>query len=144
MSVSYILYDLLALWSLIFGVAMGFLYEFFRLLHSLHPRATWLIFGEDILFSLICTCGMLLIFFNLSYGRMRLYAFVFAAIGFLLWHFTAGKWFRKAVSKATAIVRPHVAYARTYGYTKFQAALFVHRAKSGFGSVSFLWRKQDA
>ena len=37
MSVDYTLHSLLALWSLVLGVACGFVYEFFRLLHRLHP-----------------------------------------------------------------------------------------------------------
>ena len=144
MSVSYSLFYLLALWAWILGVISGFVYEFFRLLHRLHPRATWLIFLEDLLFCLFCTCGMLLLFFNLSYGRMRLYAFVFAGIGFLLWYCTAGKLFRKALSWLAMRLQPRIRRAKAWGYTNIQTVRFAHRAKNGFGSQTFLRRKQDA
>jgi len=144
MSITYSLFYLLALWSLILGVASGFVYEFFRLLHRLHPRATWLIFLEDLLFCLFVTCGLLLLFFNLSYGRMRLYAFVFTGLGFLSWYFTVGKLFRKTVSRVLRYARPRVRHFRAWGYTHIQVIRFAHAAKQGFGSASFLRRKQDA
>lgn len=144
MSVSYILFDLLALWAVILGAALGLLYEFFRLLHLLHPRVSWLIFLEDLLFCMLCTFGLLLLFFNLSYGRMRMYAFVFTAAGFVLWYFTAGKLFRKAVLLLVSLIRPRFAYVAAWSYTHIQTARFSHRAKNGFGSITFIRRKKDA
>lgn len=144
MSVTYSLFYLLALWAFLLGIASGFLYEFFRMLHRLHPRAVWLIFFEDLLFCMICVCGLLLLFFNLSYGRMRMYAFVFMAFGFLLWYFTVGKLFQKALSRFASIVRPRVARVKAWGYTNMQTVLFARRASKGFGGSSFLRRKQNA
>lgn len=144
MSVTYSLFYLLALWAFLLGAASGLLYEAFRLLHRLHPRATWLIFLEDLLFCLICACGLLLLFFNLSYGRMRFYAFVFMAIGFLLWYFTVGKLFQKALSCVASRMRPHLLRVRAWGHTKLQTVLVAHAAKKGFGGSSFIRRKQDA
>lgn len=144
MSVTYSLFYLLALWAFLLGVASGLLYELFRLLHRMHPRASLLIFFEDLLFCLICVCGLLLLFFNLSYGRMRLYAFVFMAIGFLLWYFTVGKFFQKALSRLARLMHPRVMRAKAWGYTNIQTLLFAHNATKGFGCSSFIRRKQDA
>ncbi len=144
MSVTYSLFYLLALWAFVLGVASGLLYELFRLLHRMHPRASWLIFLEDLLFCLICVCGLLLLFFNLSYGRMRLYAFVFMAIGFLLWYFTVGKVFQKSLSRLARLVHPHVVRAKMWGYTNMQTFLVARGAKRGFGGSSFIRRKKDA
>ena len=141
MSVSYHLHTLLALWSLLLGVFLGFCYEFFRFAHRLHPGAVWLIFLEDLLFSGICLCGMLLLFFNLSYGRMRLYAFVGVPTGFVLWYFTLGRLFRLACLRLVAKLRPPAAYLRATVRTFLQGRRLAHRAGNGFGIKKQLRRK---
>lgn len=144
MSVSYSLHFLLAGWSVLTGLVLGFLYEFFRLMHRSHPRAYPLIFLEDVVFSLFVTCAMLLLFFNLSYGRMRLYAFVGVAGGFAVWYFTLGKLFCKALSYAASKLRPHAERIKANGYTRKEAVRFLQRAKKGFGAGQWIRRKTDA
>lgn len=141
MSVEYSSFYFLALFAFLEGIFAGLFYEFFRLLHCLHPRATVLIFLEDILFCLGCACGMLLLFFNLSYGRMRMYAFVFAIAGFFVWYFTLGKLFRKSVSLFASLVRPRMQRVKAYGYTRVQTTRYMYMAKNGFGGSTFLRRK---
>ena len=110
MSVDYTLHSLLAFWSVILGVACGFVYEFFRLLHRLHPRAYWLILLEDLFFGSICTAGMMLLFFNLSFGRMRCYAFPGVLLGFILWYFQRRFASRKISSSLFSYLRRNVSY----------------------------------
>lgn len=141
MSVSYSLHFLLAGWSVIAGIALGFLYEFFRLLHRLHQRALWLIFIDDLLFCMCGTCALALLFFNLSYGQMRLYAFVCVAVGFAVWYFTLGTLFRKAVSGLHRVLFPRWERLKSRLHTKLQGQRYRHRARTGFG-IQKHWRKQ--
>ena len=141
MSVSYHLHTMLALWSVLLGAFLGFCYEFFRFAHRLHPRAVWLIFIEDLLFSGICLVGMLLLFFNLSYGRMRLYAFVGVPTGFLLWYFTVGRLFRLACQRLLKKIRPPAAYLRGILYTQMEGYRLRRRAGNGFGIKKAFRRK---
>lgn len=145
MSVSYHLHTMLALWSVLLGVFLGFCYEFFRFAHRLHPGAVWLIFLEDLLFSGLCLCGMLLLFFNLSYGRMRLYAFVGVPAGFILWYFTLGRLFRLAfmrlVAGIKARLRPPLTYARARIYTCVCGGRLRRYARRGFGIKKTFRRK---
>ena len=145
MSVAYHLHTELAFWSLLLGVFLGFCYEFFRFAHRLHPKAVWLIFLEDLLFSGICLLGMLLLFFNLSYGRMRLYAFVGVPAGFILWYVTLGRLFRvlcfRIRSRVLALLGPPVTYLLALLRTDFQRRSMCRRARRGFGIKKSLKRK---
>ena len=141
MSVSYSLHFLLAGWSVIAGIALGFLYEFFRLLHRLHQRAVWLIFIDDLLFCMCCTCALSLLFFNLSFGQMRLYAFACLAAGFAVWYFTFGRLFRKALSRLHRLLLPRWEKRKSRFHTKLEGYRYRHRARMGFG-IQKHWRKQ--
>lgn len=141
MSVSYSLHFLLAGWSVLAGIALGFLYEFFRLLHRLHARSVLLLFLDDLLFCLCCTCALSLLFFNLSYGRMRLYAFAGFSAGFAIWYFTCGALFRKALSRLYRLILPRWNRLKSHFYTEAEQARFYRRARTGFG-VKKQWRKQ--
>lgn len=142
MSVSYSLHFLLAGWSVIAGIALGFLYEFFRLLHRLYQRAVWLIFIDDLLFCMCCTCALALLFFNLSYGQMRLYAFVGVAVGFAVWYITFGVLFRKALSRLHRLLFPRWERLKSRFHTKLEGQRYRHRARMGFGIRKY-WRKQN-
>ena len=141
MSVSYSLHFLLAGWSLIAGFALGFLYEFFRLLHRLYHLALWLIFIDDLLFCLCCTGALSLLFFNLSFGQMRLYAFLCVAVGFAAWYFTLGTLFRKALSRLHRLLLPRWERLKSCLRTKLEGQRYRHRARTGFG-IQKHWRKQ--
>ena len=140
MSVDYTLHSLLALWSVILGAVCGLVYEFFRLLHRLHPRAHWLILLEDLSFGLICTAGMMLLFFNLSFGRMRFYAFPGVLLGFVLWYFTLGRAFRQVCLRIFNAVSPPVRYLHRYFRTCGGTFRISLRAEEGFGAKRFIKR----
>lgn len=134
MNVPYAKHFLLALWAVPTGMFMGFLYEWFRILHRLHPDRKVLIFFEDLLFCLLCSVSMMLLFFNLSYGRMRFYGFVFSAAGFCLWYFTIGKAFRRGLRLLERAVSPVVSALKRRLAFFFSTRRFLAEAGKGFGA----------
>lgn len=115
---------LLAFWSAVLGAALCVVYDAFRLFRVGFLRGSVGTFICDIVFCSVATVGMLVLFFNLTDGRIREYAFLFAIFGFLLWRFTVGRVLMLAVSaaggalyalasKAALSVRA-VIYTRTY------------------------------
>ena len=143
MSVDYVLHSLLALWSILLGCFLGFVYEFFRGLHRFHPHMGWLICLEDILFSLICAVGMMLLFFNLSFGRMRFFAFPGIVLGFVIWYFTLGRLFRRIWLGASRRLYPPVQYIKGFVRTQVRTVFMVHRARRGFGTRCFAKRSSE-
>ncbi len=81
----------LAVWSLIVGAFLCAVYDIFRLFRLCRRQNALLLFFCDLLFCLFATVCLLLLFFNLSYGRMRLYAFALSVAGFLIWRFTVSR-----------------------------------------------------
>ncbi len=86
-----ILHQALALWSVIVGAFLCVVYDVFRVTRLRRRQNSVLLFFCDIAFCLIATCAMLLLFFNLSFGKMRAYAFALVAIGFLVWRLTVSR-----------------------------------------------------
>lgn len=84
----YSLHFALALWSVILGAFLCSVYDIFRLFRLNKRQNNVVLFINDISFCLIATLCFMLLFFNLSHGRMRAYAFVLAVVGFLIWRFT--------------------------------------------------------
>ena len=81
----------LALWSLIVGMLLCAVYDVFRLFRLRSAQNRILLFVCDFLFCIISAIVMSVLFFNLSYGRIRAYAFVFALVGFLVWRVTVSR-----------------------------------------------------
>ena len=86
-----LLHQALALWSVIVGAFLCVVYDVFRVTRLRHRQNSVLLFLCDFAFSLIATLAMLLLFFNLSFGKMRAYAFALVALGFLVWRFTVSR-----------------------------------------------------
>ena len=93
---------LLALWSAVLGVALCIVYDVFRFFRIGFLRGSVGTFICDIAFCMFATAGMLVLFFNLTNGRIREYAFLFVIFGFLLWRFTAGRVLMLAATAAAA------------------------------------------
>ena len=104
---------LLALWSAVLGVALCIVYDVFRFFRIGFLRGNVGIFICDIAFCMFATAGMLVLFFNLTNGRIREYAFLFVIFGFLLWRFTAGRVLMLAATAAAGTGWPW----RTDGWT---------------------------
>lgn len=52
---------------------------------------SFLLFAEDLLFSLVSAALLLILFYNFSRGKVRIFAFFCAAAGFFLCHATLGR-----------------------------------------------------
>lgn len=85
------LYTALAIWSLAAGAFLCGVYDLFRLFRLRGKQKRVTLFFCDLLFCLIAAVTMLLLFFNLSFGRARAYAFVFCGAGFLIWRLTVSR-----------------------------------------------------
>lgn len=93
------------LYSVIVGVFLSFLYDFFkvsRMLFSKMPDAV--IFVEDLIFTLICTVVYIIFIYAANLGIPRFFSALGAAVGFLIWYFTLGKLLPKIYVKAILIV----------------------------------------
>lgn len=87
----YLLHTALALWSVAVGAFLCAVFDVFRLFRLRRKQNAVVLFICDFAFCIICSVVMSVLFFNLSYGRMRAYAFVFALIGFLIWRLTVSR-----------------------------------------------------
>jgi spore cortex biosynthesis protein YabQ len=81
----------LTLWAVVAGAFLCAVYDVFRVGRLRHDQNAWLLFFNDILFCVISACTMMLLFFNLSYGKIRGYAVVFSLAGFLVWRATVSR-----------------------------------------------------
>lgn len=95
----YVLHTALALWSVILGAFLCAVYDVFRLFRLRRKQNAVMLFICDVLFCLISALSLLILFFNLSFGRMRAYAFVLCLIGFLIWRFTVSRFVMTLMGK---------------------------------------------
>ncbi len=97
MESEYFLHTALALWSVAVGAVLCAVYDVFRAFRLRKRQNAVLLFTFDFLYCMIAAVFMLLLFFNLSYGKARAYAFLFALCGFLIWRFTVSRVFTALV-----------------------------------------------
>lgn len=140
----YFLHTALALWSVALGAFLCAVYDVFRMLRLRKKQNGFVLFLCDLLYCAIATVCMLIMFFNLSYGRVRAYAFVFAFFGFLAWRFTVSRVvislclrLIKRVEKLLNLIKTRVAaialrLARRI-YTAHYCAATVKKIKRGNG-----------
>lgn len=83
--------NVLAFWAFVVGMFLCVIYDLFRVGRMVKTPNAFFLFVSDVVFSLVATGSFLLLFFNLSYGRVRVYALAFALLGFLLWRFTVSR-----------------------------------------------------
>lgn len=81
----------LALWSVILGAFLCAVYDVFRLLRLVRRQNAFVVFLCDFIFCVFSAVCLLVLFFNLSYGRVRFYALALAIAGFLVWRFTVSR-----------------------------------------------------
>jgi len=100
----YLLHTALALWSVVVGAFLCAVFDVFRLFRLLRKQNAVVLFICDFAFCIICSVVMSVLFFNLSYGRMRAYTFVFALIGFLIWRLTVSRLVMSLMQKIVTAV----------------------------------------
>lgn len=87
------------LYSVGFGLIIGFFYDLIRIARLAVNKKTGFVFLQDILFFVVaapCTFCFLLV---VNYGRFRFYVFCALLIGFICYYFTVSRFFLLLVSK---------------------------------------------
>jgi len=136
----------LALWAFVAGLFLCAVYDVFRVLRLRRKVNGLVLFLADFAFCLVCTAVMLVLFFNLSFGKVRVYAFVFAVLGFFLWRKTVGLLFVTLVGKVIDFINGVALAVRTclkrmllnasrYLKTKIYCRRVVKKSKHGFGML---------
>ena len=95
----YILHTALALWSVVLGAFLCAVYDVFRLFRLRRKQNAVTLFICDVLFCVISALSLLILFFNLSHGRMRAYAFVLCLGGLLIWRLTVSRFVMALMGK---------------------------------------------
>lgn len=80
-----------SLYALLLGAALGVVYDVFRVLRLVGFKAFMLVFLEDILFFAICTISLFSFYMQFSDGKFRIYIFILAILGFIIYFLTVGK-----------------------------------------------------
>lgn len=144
MEKNFLLDDALALWAFVCGGFLCAVYDIFRIIRFNRKSNALIVFFGDILFCIIAALTMLILFFNLSFGSPRVYAFVFAFLGFLAWRFTLSRILMAVMDKLDRLVRRMLRsikmrvsalYQRLYRrlYTRLYCRKTLAQAKKGFG-----------
>lgn len=144
MQIDYSLHTELALWSVALGALLCAVYDIFRIFRLRRKQNAVLLFVSDVAFCFIAAVSVLILFFNLSFGRMRAYSFVLIAVGFAIWRFTVSRLvialmlklivfserlLNSIITRAKAKIKLFVRKIYTRSYCRKNEAL----AKKGFG-----------
>ncbi len=78
------------LWAVVLGVALGAVYDIFRIGRIFKKRGWLLVFFEDLLFSLAAALSTAFCFTLTNFGQVRLFLLVGEGLGFLLYFNTLG------------------------------------------------------
>ena len=88
------------------SLALGaFLSAIFRLARLIREQKGVILFINDFVYSIIAALCMTVLFFNLSYGRMRAFAFAFVIVGFFIWRISVGKIFMLLMSRLIRLIK---------------------------------------
>lgn len=77
--------------AMLLGSALGVVYDFFKVLRLIGINGRIAAFFEDIIFFLICTITMFSYYMQFTQGKFRIYAFIGAVLGFLIYFLTIEK-----------------------------------------------------
>lgn len=133
----------LAVWSVVTGCFLCCVYDVFRISRLRKKQNFIVLFLCDMAFCGIATVSMLVLFFNLSFGSPRFYAFLFALAGFLAWRFTISRFVMFFIQKLLDLLerilnlikmRAMSLLKRIYRliYTKKYCRCTVAKSKNGF------------
>lgn len=92
-----------------FGVALGMLYDLFRVLRLLMRPKAAAVFVQDLLFFSIAALLMSIFVFTFHSGSLRLYIFACAAAGAALWYMTFGRVFYRLWRRVADKIRQDIA-----------------------------------
>ena len=77
--------------SFVLGAFLCAVYDVFRIFRLRREFNSAVLFVSDVVYSLIASLSFLILYFNFTYGRVRVYAFVISLLGFLAWRFTVSR-----------------------------------------------------
>ncbi len=144
MQIDYSLHTAIAIWSVALGCFLCVVNDFFRAFRLGKRQNPVLVFFSDLLFCLIAASSFAILFFNLSFGRMRAYAFVFGGLGFLIWRMTVSRLFMLMLKKLYSLAS-RILNSIINGIREFLKSLLLHintrlycqrickKAQKGFG-----------
>lgn len=75
------------------GIAIGILFDTFRILRRSFKTADWVTYVQDILFWILTGCIILFSIFRFNNGEIRSYVFLGLAIGVILYMITISRFF---------------------------------------------------
>lgn len=125
MAIDFELLNKLLLACAICGVLFGAMCDVIRAFRMIIPRGFLLVAVGDVLFCLICTCVLILCFYNYSFGHMRMFGFAAAGITFAVWELTVGRLTSRIVEKLQAFISPKL--KKLYAELKFTIAFLCRR-----------------
>ncbi len=92
--------------SVLFGLAVGLLYDFFRVGRVIINGGKIRLFFEDVLFSAVCALMFCVLIFNTTMGTIRLFTVLGFSIGFFVYRFSLGlltvpfaKWLKALIAR---------------------------------------------
>lgn len=146
----------LAVWSFACGVLLCGIYDIFCVSRLIKKQNALILFINDFLFCIIAALVMLVLFFNLSFGEPRLYAFLFALLGFLLWRYTVSRFYIWLIRRMVEFTSNLLNSIKTriitflkrvmrFIYNDFYCHQTAKRSKKGFGLLKLqkLKRKEN-
>ncbi len=144
MQIDYSLQNAVALWAFVLGCCLCLIYDILRVFRLGKKQNPLLLFLLDVVYCLLVSVSFSVLFFNLTFGRMRAYGFLFGAAGFWAWRLTVSRLFmllliklRDAVAKFMNSLKIGVQSFITRlvrrVYTKIYCEITITRAKRGFG-----------
>ena len=91
--------------SLGFGFLLGVLYDVFRIVRKLAPKAKYFVFVIDFLYFMVC--GILAFFFLLAVdeGRLRFYTLSGEILGWIIYYFSFGAISLKVTNSVAGFLR---------------------------------------
>ena len=139
-----VLQNSLWFWSFASGAFLCAVYDLFRVFRLRKPAGRIRLFAADFLFCMIAAAVMLVLFFNLTCGRVRSYVILFALPGFLLWRATVSRLVLALMGKLMDMAAEFVSLVKSSVKntwkrflkgikTKIYCRVLVNRANRGFG-----------
>ncbi len=93
------------LYSCGFGFLLGFLFDVFSFLGEFFPKKRGFIIARDFVYMVFCTFLMFLFGLSVHNGSFKFYVYAGAAIGWLIYYFSAGAFTRRVHFVITAAVK---------------------------------------
>ncbi len=111
-------------YAVLFGVGLGLIYEVLRILRIAFNFKNIAIFIQDVLYFLVCSPLLFVFMLNTTDGKVRIYIFVGAFLGFLLYYFTLGMLIRKISIFIINIIK--LGLRKIYRYILYPVFKFMH------------------